>query len=105
MLKDKRIQNNKGFTLIEILVVLAITVILMGLVMEPVIQSFQLTRAAEAMAHAQDAARTAMSMISRELGQAMFVYDNSQASDPGTTIWYCSRFVSLTGPLIPPTST
>ena len=71
--------HNKGFTLIEILVVLAISVILMGLVMYPVIQSFKLTRRAEAMVEAQDSARQAMSQISRELGQAVYVYDNANS--------------------------
>ncbi len=51
---------SRGFTLIEILVVMAISVILMGLVMEPIVQSFQMTRQAEAMADAQDAARAGM---------------------------------------------
>lgn len=78
-----------GFTLVEMLVVMAIAAILMGLVMGPVVQSLNLTRRAQAMADAQDAARTAMNQISRELGQAMYVYDNAPAPielfDDGTT--------------------
>lgn len=66
-----------GFTLIEILVVLAISMILMGLVLYPVVQSFQMTRRAQAMTDAQDAARAAMEQLSRELGEAMYVFDNS----------------------------
>lgn len=70
----------KGFTIIELLVVMAISVILMGLVLAPVVQSFQLTRRAQAMVDSQDAARTALQLISRELGQAMFVFDNAQTT-------------------------
>lgn len=73
-----RLKNRKGFTLIEILIVLAISVILMGLVLAPVVQSFNMTRRARAMADAQDAARHAMEMFSREIGEAMFVYENSR---------------------------
>lgn len=61
----------------EVLVVLAISVILMGLVLAPVVQSFNMTRRAQAMADAQDAARGAMEQLSREIGEAMYVYDNT----------------------------
>lgn len=71
-------KHNKGFTLIELLIVMAISVILMGLVLYPVYESFQITRMAQAMVDSQDAARTAMQTISRELGQGMFVFDNAQ---------------------------
>ncbi len=72
-------RQNKGFTLVELLVVMAISVILMGLILYPVYQSFVITRQAQAMVESQDAARTALHMISRELGQAMVVFDNAQA--------------------------
>lgn len=71
---------NRGFTLLELLVVMAISVILMGLVLMPVVQSFQITRRAQAMVDSQDAARMALLTISREMGQAMYVYDNASYS-------------------------
>lgn len=71
-------RHNRGFTLIELLVVMAISIILMGLVLYPVYQSFVITRQAQAMVESQDAARTALQMISRDLGQAMYVFDNAQ---------------------------
>ena len=61
----------------ELLVVMAISIILMGLLLAPVMQSFKITRRAQAMVDSQDAARMALLTISRELGQAMFVYDNA----------------------------
>ena len=82
-------RSNRGFSLIEILVVMAISVILVGLVLYPVVQSFRMTRQAQAMIDAQDAARMGMEQISRELGEAMFVFDNSvvpvKIYDDGTT--------------------
>lgn len=69
--------RNRGFTLIEILVVMTISIILVGLVLYPVYQSFWMTRQAQAMIDAQDAARAGMEQISRDLGEAMFVFDNS----------------------------
>ena len=73
-------KNNNGFTLIEILVVIAISAILMGLIMGPVVKSFTMTRQAQAMVQAQDSARFAMEQISRELSTAMYVYDNANSS-------------------------
>ncbi len=69
--------NRKGFTLIEILVVLALTILILGLVFYPVIESFGFTRRAETMVRAQDNARFALEQVSRELADAMFVYDNT----------------------------
>lgn len=71
------LRNNRGFSLVEILVVIAISVILIGLVMIPLAQSFRMTRQAQAMVDAQDSARRAMELISRDIGEAMFVFDNS----------------------------
>jgi prepilin-type N-terminal cleavage/methylation domain-containing protein len=73
------IRKKSGFTMIEILVVIAITVILLGLIMYPVIRTFNLTRQANVMVMAQDTARNTLEQITRELGQAMFVYDNSNS--------------------------
>ena len=80
-------RNRKsGFTLMEILVVLVITMILMGLVMWPLIRSFELMKSAQTMVDSQNSARAAMAQISRELGQAMYVYDNS-ASPVTLPVW------------------
>ena len=68
--------------MIEILVVMAISVILMGLILGPVVKSFQLTRSAQAMVESQDAARSTMQLISRDLGQAMYAYDNASFDVP-----------------------
>ena len=77
--EDRRFikRNSSGFTMIELLVVMAISVILVGLVMAPVVQTFQMTRRAQAMIDSQDSARQASEQISRELGEALYVYDNA----------------------------
>jgi len=70
--------SRRGFTLVELLVAMAVSAILLFLVLGPVVKSLQMTRQAQAMVDAQDAARITLLTISRELGQAMFVYDNAQ---------------------------
>ena len=70
----------KGFTLIELLVVFAITAAILTLLAVPLIQGFRLTRAGQAYAEAQDRARLVMDRISKELGTAAAVLDNSLPS-------------------------
>jgi prepilin-type N-terminal cleavage/methylation domain-containing protein len=67
-----------GFTLMELLVAMAVSSILLFLVIYPVINSLKMTRQAQAMVEAQDCARMSLAAVSRELGQAMFVFDNAQ---------------------------
>ena len=72
----KKLQLRSGFTLVEILIVIAISVILFGLLLKPLINSLQYTRQAQTLAAAQDSARVTMETISRELGSATYVLDN-----------------------------
>lgn len=69
--------RQRAFTLIELLVVIAITAILMTLIMAPVIQSFNLTRTAQAWADAQDKARTLTERIATEISNSTRVRDNT----------------------------
>src|SRR5438093_7675564 len=75
----------RGFTLVEMLVVIAITIVLMGLLLGPLSQSFRLTARGRAMIAAQDNARGAMAQIVRELQDAMVVYDDLPISVYGYT--------------------
>lgn len=70
-------RRNSGFTLIELITVMAITAILMTIIFVPVIQGFNLTRAAQAYANAQDRARTLIRQIEREIGNGTAVRDNT----------------------------
>ncbi|MBB6048304.1 PulJ/GspJ family protein [Armatimonas rosea] len=73
----KLIRVQRGFTMTELLVVIAITGILLGLLFVPIIQGFNLTRKAQNQVQAQTQARNGLHQISRELSQAVFVFDNT----------------------------
>src|SRR5687767_4123240 len=70
-------QLRKAFTLVELLVVLAITAILITLIGIPLVQGLNLTRAAQSFAEAQDISREVASRLNRELSTAAAVLDNS----------------------------
>jgi len=65
-----------AFTLIELVVVIAITSVLLLIIAIPLVQGFNLTRASQAYAEAQAAARAVRDMIVADLGSAAGVYFN-----------------------------
>src|SRR5713101_6958860 len=65
----------RGFTLVEMLVVIAITIVLMGLLLGPLSQSFRLTARGRTMIEAQDNARSTLQQFTHDLQDAMIVYD------------------------------
>ncbi len=69
--------SRRGFTLIELMTVMAISAILLGLIAWPVIQSFNLTRAAQGMADSQARARVLVTQIERDLAQGAGVRNNT----------------------------
>ncbi len=71
--------KRRAFTLIELITVIAITSVLLGIIIVPVIQSFNLTRAAQGFATAQDRARAVISRIERDISNSAGVRDNSGA--------------------------
>jgi type II secretory pathway pseudopilin PulG len=75
-MKMQKQKSAPGFTLTELLVVIAITIILMGLLLGPLAQTFNMTSRGRTMIAAQDNARGALAQISKELQDAMFVYDD-----------------------------
>lgn len=68
--------KRRAFTLIEMLTVVAITAVLMGLIIIPLVQSFNLTRAAQAFSEAQDKARFLIEKISNEVANSAGIRDN-----------------------------
>lgn len=67
----------RAYTLVELLTVIAITAVLLTIIILPIVQTFNLTRTAQAFADAQDNARRLMERISREIGNSAYVRDNS----------------------------
>ncbi len=73
--------NARGFTLVEIVVTVALLGVVLALLLVPVMSSLGYFRSATARADAQTAARLGVDAMARELTEAMYVqldmYDNS----------------------------
>lgn len=69
----------RAFTLIELITVMAITTILLTIITIPVVQSFNLSRAAQSYALAQDRARSIINDVVKDITNGSNVRDNSGA--------------------------
>ncbi len=67
----------RAFTLIELLIVIALTAVLLTLLIVPLISALRYTQEAQLVTAAQDAARIVKERITRELGSAVFVFDGT----------------------------
>lgn len=63
-------RNRKGFTLIELITVMAISAILLSIITVPMIQTFAATRQAQSYSDAQDAARLLTERVAKEISEA-----------------------------------
>ncbi len=70
-------RRHSAFTLIELITAIAISAILLTIIAVPVVQGFNLTRAAQSFSQAQDRARTLVRQLEREVGNAASVRDNN----------------------------
>ncbi len=66
--------GRRGFTLVEILVVLVILVLLFGLLFMPMMTGLELARLGRVQTHMQDSVREAMEWVRRDLSDAVYVY-------------------------------
>lgn len=66
--------GRRGFTLIEVLVVLAILVILFAMLFAPMIASLDMVNVGQSKVTMQNAARNALKEMRREISNAMYVY-------------------------------
>ncbi|HEY3268197.1 MAG TPA: prepilin-type N-terminal cleavage/methylation domain-containing protein [Armatimonadota bacterium] len=84
MSPTKHISANRarGFSLIELLVVLAVAAVLLGLVISPLASTFNFTNRARRSVEVQDAARYAMEVMSREIADAMGVVAATGDQEP-----------------------
>jgi prepilin-type N-terminal cleavage/methylation domain-containing protein len=71
---EKRLQ---GFTLVEMLTVIAIMAILITIITVPLIQGFRLTRTAVAYSEVQERSRAILDQLTKELSTAALVLDNT----------------------------
>ena len=69
-------KNTKGMTLVELLVVLAISVVLMGLLLVPIVKTLEVNRMTAAYTNAQENSRKAMEMLRKDISEAMYVADS-----------------------------
>src|SRR5690349_4443530 len=77
---------SSAFTMVEVLVVIAITITLMGWLVRPPIDTLRYTKDAQLAAAAQDSARKTLEIVSREVGSAAYVFDNSSYAFDGTSV-------------------
>jgi prepilin-type N-terminal cleavage/methylation domain-containing protein len=79
----RAVQPIRGFTLIEVLVVLAILVILFGLLIVPMISGLEMSSAGRRAIRLQDTERFAIEQIRRDLADAMYVYPTLRVRTAG----------------------
>lgn len=66
----------RAFTLIEMIVVLAITAIMLGIILLPIVQTFNFTRATQALTEGQQQGRRLIEQVTREIANSAGVRDN-----------------------------
>lgn len=69
--------SRRAFTLIELIIVIALTAVLFALLLTPLVSAIRYTQQAQIITAAQDAARTTRERLTRELGSALFVFDGT----------------------------
>lgn len=68
--------RRRGFTLVEMLTVIAVSSILLAIILIPLVQSFNFTRTAQAFVEAQERARQLIARIQTDISNAAAVRDN-----------------------------
>lgn len=70
-------RGHRAFTLVELIIVIALTAVLFALLLVPLVNAIRYTQQAQIVTAAQDAARTTRERLTRELGSALFVFDGT----------------------------
>jgi prepilin-type N-terminal cleavage/methylation domain-containing protein len=100
-----------GYTLIELITVLAITAVLLVIIVLPVFQSFNLTRQAQSLADAQEMGRRLTERVAREVSNAVAVrggspvdtvVNNATVRVPSTSLIFRVPRVQSDGSLLNP---
>jgi len=93
-------QLQYGFTLIEMLVALAILVLVFGLLFRPMMTALDIANTGQAGAAAAETSRLTLNQLTREIGEAMWVRSMYGYLDPATGAYRVPYFGRLD--LIPP---
>ncbi len=80
---SSKARSRRAFTLIEILIVIALSAVLFALLLIPLFSALNYTHQAQSLTAMQDAVRVTREEITRELSSALYVFDNT--SHPFTT--------------------
>lgn len=78
----RHIVANRAFTLLELLVVIAVSGVLVGLIIKPMVDTFNMTQRVQKIADAQSQGRLIIAQIAREMQDAAYVFDNSLVFNP-----------------------
>lgn len=81
--------GQRAFTLIELLIVIAVTAVLFSLLIIPLISSLRFNQQVQSVTASQDASRVTREGLTRELGSAVFVFDGTShpfTVPAGTTV-------------------
>ena len=77
--RNMSISGRQAYTLMELLVVISIGAILMGLLLIPVYRTIQNNQVTAAIVSSQQSARIAVSKVKKDISEAVYVYDSSDA--------------------------
>lgn len=81
--------GQRAFTLIELLIVIAVTAVLFSLLIIPLISSLRFNQQVQSVTASQNASRVTREGLTRELGSAVFVFDGTShpfTVPAGTTV-------------------
>lgn len=84
--RGARVSRRGGFTLLEIMVALAVFTLMLTIILIPINLSVDLMHIGKARAEVQQASQSTIDQIERELRQAVYVFPNSHV--PGVTTLY-----------------
>ncbi|MBP5273429.1 MAG: hypothetical protein ILO36_00640 [Abditibacteriota bacterium] len=75
---NRPLGSRKGFTLMELLVVMGLAIILMALLLIPIYKTLENNRLTGANVTAQQSARDAMAKVRKDISEAIYVYDSGE---------------------------
>lgn len=84
---NRFLRNNKGFTLIEVVLTLTLMIIVLGITYKIFFTGNEIFTISKSQTHIQNDVRIAAEYITKELKNATFIYDNAE-SIKGEEVYY-----------------